>query len=95
MTVKEYTINPPITWSELTAVTVEADNCPILKDERQTPEDISHTRTVCEKQVIQSKKKYYLRYKGLQLNILISILVSISILPVDNIFTCASPMHIL
>ena len=49
--------NPPITWSELTAVTVAADNCPILKEDRQTPEDTSHTRTVCEKYIIQSTLK--------------------------------------
>ena len=79
---KEDTPNPPITWSELTAVTVAADNCAILKDDRQTPEDTSHTRTVCEKYVIQStlkqchsqNEKIFSRYKSAQFfYILISI----------------------
>lgn len=79
---KEDTPNPPITWSELTAVTVAAANCPILKDDRQTPEDTSHTRTVCEKYVIQSavkqrhsqNEKIFSRYKTAQFfYILISI----------------------
>ena len=67
--------NPPITWSELTAVTVAADNCPILKDDRQTPEDTSHTRTVCEKYIIQStlKQRHSKTEKSAQCYILISL----------------------
>lgn len=38
-----------LTWSKLTAVTVEPDSSPMLKDKRQTPEDTSHTRTVYKK----------------------------------------------